>query len=478
VLDELVSLMSGAAGAVDYADCRWVATERELLTLRNGRVARIDSDTEEGVGVRVRHGGAWGFAATAYATGDGLRRALQRALAVARAQPPVAASPLAPVSVARGHWAGPCDRDPLAVGLEAKLDLLGQAEAGLRSDPRIVRSEAHALAIRTRKAFASTEGGACTQELTECGGSLAAYALQDDELQTRSYPAAHGGSTAAGGWELVEALDLTAAAPRVADEALALLSAPPCPAGPTTVILDAEQLALQLHESVGHALELDRMLGGEASYAGTSWVGPRDVGSLRYGSPAMTVVADATLAGALGSFGWDDEGVPARVLTLVEEGILRSALSSRESATAIGEPASGGCMRADGWARQPIVRMTNVSLAPGQAGSLEELVADTGDGLLLSTNRSWSIDHRRLHFQFGCELAREIRDGRLGRLYRNPVYAGVTPQFWAGLDAVCSASEWRVHGLLNCGKGEPAQVAHVSHGTAPARFRDVDVRAA
>jgi TldD protein len=244
------------------------------------------------------------------------------------------------------------------------------------------------------------------------------------------------------------------------------------------VVLHPEQLELQIHESVGHALELDRILLGEAAYAGTSWVQPGDLGSLRYGSDALTIVADATVPGGLGTCGWDDEGTAARRTVLVEAGTLRSALSDRESAAAAGLAASGACARADGFDRQPIVRMTNVSIEPGSAGSLEDLIAATGEGLLLETNRSWSIDDRRLHFQFATEVAREIRGGELGRLLRSPVYAGVTPQFWAGLDAVCSAGEWTLWGLTNCGKGEPGQFAAVSHGTAPARFRDVQVGAA
>ncbi len=300
-------------------------------------------------------------------------------------------------------------------------------------------------------------------------------AVDGDELQVRSYPSAHDGSAACAGWEHVLSFDLVANAPRVAAEALELLSAPDCPAGRATVILGGEQLALQIHESIGHALELDRMLLMEASYAGTSWVSPGDPGSLRYGSSRLNITADATLAGGLGTFGWDDEGVAAARTPLIEQGVLRAALSDRGSAAAIGLDRSGGCARADGFARQPIVRMTNVSIEPGEAGTLADLVADTEDGLYLETNRSWSIDDRRLHFQFGTEVAREIRGGELGRLLRNASYAGVTPQFWSGLDAVCSAPAWRLWGLGNCGKGEPGQVMRVSHGTAPARFRDVQV---
>jgi TldD protein len=261
----------------------------------------------------------------------------------------------------------------------------------------------------------------------------------------------------------------------VAEEAVALLSAPPCPAGETTLVVGGDQLALQIHESIGHALELDRILGGEASYAGTSWVAPGDLGSLRYGSELLQITADATLPTGLGSFAWDDEGVEGRRVTLIDRGVLRDALSDRTSAGALGLERSTGCARADGFMRQPIVRMTNVSLEPGEAGSLADLLADTGEGLYVETNRSWSIDDRRLHFQFGTEVAREIRGGELGRLYRNASYAGVTPRFWGALDAVCGPDEWRVHGLSNCGKGEPGQIMNVSHGAAPARFREVQV---
>ncbi len=375
---------------------------------------------------------------------------------------------------ARGHWASSCEIDPFALALDERLELLLSAEALLHGDPRIVRGEAASLAIRSLVAFASSDGAAITQERTESGGWISAYAAAGGELQKRSYPGAHGSAAALAGHEHLLALELAAHAPRIAEEALELLSAPPCPAGRTTVVLGDEQLALQVHESIGHALELDRILLGEASYAGTSWVSPADIGTLRYGSPLLSISADATLTGALGSFGWDDEGVAAQRTMLIEDGVLRATLSDRQSAAAIGVPSSGAA-RADGFARQPIVRMTNVSLEPGDGGTFDELIADVADGVYMETNRSWSIDDRRLHFQFGTEIGREIRNGKLGRLLRNPTYAGVTPQFWNSLDAVASAPSWRVWGLLNCGKGEPGQSAHISHGAAPARFRDVEV---
>jgi len=441
-----------------------------------GRVEGIDCATDAGVGIRVAVPGCgFGFAATREATKTGLEIALARAVAIARALPttPRRAS-LPPVPPALGHWAGPCEIDPFELSLDERLELLLTAEALLRGDPRIVRGVAESLACRTVVAFASSDGAAFTQERTECGGGITADAAAQGETQRRSYPCAQGGSVALAGHEHLIGLDLAAHAPRVAEEAVALLSAPPCPTGRTTLVLGDEQLALQIHESIGHALELDRILLGEASYAGTSWVSPTDIGTLRYGSPLLAISADATLPEGLGSFGWDDEGVTAQRTVLIEDGILRATLSDRQSAATIGSE-SGGAARADGFARQPIVRMTNVSLAPGESGTLEELIADVPSGVYMETNRSWSIDDRRLHFQFGTEVGREIRAGRLGRLLRNPTYAGVTPKFWGSLEAVAGAPAWRLWGLLNCGKGEPGQYAHVSHGAAPARFADVEV---
>lgn len=479
----LADLLDAAPGGCDHVEARIVERAWESIGVRDDAVAWLEHELSTGLGVRVRVDGAWGFAATTVLTPAGAREALARAIAVARAQPRTGAgrrawaATLSPVPVAVGRWSSPWRRDPFAVPTEEKLAHLTAAQAALAVDPRVVRREASYEAIRTTTTFASSDGSRIEQTLLECGGGIEALAVAGEEAQVRTYPSGHGGSVAAAGWEHLLGLDLAGHAPRVAGEAVQLLSAPPCPSGPATVVIGAEQLALQVHESVGHALELDRMLGGEAAYAGTSWIGPDDLGTLRLGSDQMTISADATIPGALGSYGWDDEGVAGQRLLLVQRGIVTAALSDRTSAAAIGLAESGGCGRADGFARQPIVRMTNVSLEPGDAGTLADLLADTGDGLYLETNRSWSIDDRRLHFQFGTEVAYEIRGGELGRLYRDATYAGIAPRFWAAMDAVCSAPAWRLHGLTNCGKGEPGQSAHVSHGTAPARFRGVEVGA-
>jgi TldD protein len=479
MLDLLTDLLAAVPASVSHAEARWVHDRSEDVAVRNGRIDEIAHHDSEGIGVRVRVGGAWGFAGTRDVSPDGAHEALRRAIAIAQAQPAVQARPLTPTLPAIGHWASPREQDPFAVALEDKLALLFAAEQLLReSDPRIAVSSAQCSARRSESALATTDGVAVTQDALRCGGGILAVAVEGDDAQTRSYPTAHGGLIAAAGWEHVLGLGLEEQAARVASEAVELLSAPPCPEMRTTVILGAEQLALQIHESIGHALELDRILLGEASYAGTSWVQPGDLGGLRYGSERLHVTADATIPGGLGSFGWDDEGTPAVRTPLIVGGELQAALSDRQSAAAVGLAHSGGCARAEGFARQPIVRMTNVSIEPGDAGTLADLIADTDDGLYLESNRSWSIDDRRLQFQFATEVAREIRGGELGRLYRNPLYSGITPRFWGGLDAVCGAADWQLWGLTNCGKGEPGQAMGVSHGAAPARFRDVAVRPA
>jgi TldD protein len=475
VQDRLTELMDSAATGGAYADVRFMHQRSEYLATRNGEVDDLHRDEDEGIGVRVRVGGAWGFAATRDTSKAGAEAALARALAIARAQPRAEPTPLAPEPPARGDHRAGDGTDPFEVPLERKLERLLEADAALGSDPRLNLRQAHFGAYGRHTIFASTEGALFDQRVIETGGGVAATAIEGDEVQVRSYPGSHRGDTLQAGYEHFDSTPLVAEAPRVAEEAIALLTADSCPSATTTLILDGEQLALQVHESVGHAVELDRVLGGEASYAGISWVPPDAIGKLQYGSELMNVTADATNPGGLGSYRWDDEGVEGRAVPIVRDGVMRGFLSGRESAAMIGLDRSTGCMRADGFARQPIVRMTNVNLEPGDAGSLEDLIASTERGIYMETNRSWSIDQRRLHFQFGTEIAWEIENGRRTRMLRNPTYAGVTPQFWAGLDAICSRPAWKLWGVLNCGKGEPGQAMHVSHGAAPARFRNVQV---
>jgi TldD protein len=466
-----VALGSGAG----YADARAVTRRFQHVATKNGEVESVSDGETEGVGVRVLVDGAWGFAGDRRLSEAGASEAAERAVAFARASAGRAGRrrvELAPIPAGQGEYRTPATRDPIDVPLSEKVDLCLRAETGMKH-ANVEITEATVRAQREDRVFRSSEGADVRQQFVECGAGIDALALAEGRVQLRSYPSAHGGSSAQAGWEYVEGLELDREAPRVGEEAAALLSADPCPAGVTTIVIDSEQMVLQVHESVGHPTELDRVYGTEAAYAGTSFLKPGDLGSLRYGSELMNVTADSTTPGGLGTFAYDDEGVPAGREPIVQEGVLRGFLSSRETASLIGA-GHGGSMRADGWSRMPLVRMTNLHLEPGE-GSVDDLLADVDDGIFLCTNKSWSIDDKRLNFQFGTQLAWEIKQGKLGRMLRDATYMGVTPVFWSGLDAVAGEGDWKLYGLTNCGKGQPGQHAHVSHGTAGGRFRNVQV---
>ena len=459
------------AGA-SYADARAVSMRRQYVITKNGQVDDMSDAESAGVGVRVLVDGAWGFAGVGHLDESGARDAALRAVEFARAAPGRHETNLAPVEPHTGQYRTPLERDPFAVPLTEKIDLCLRAEDGMRHDDVKV-TVAMIRAQREHKVLISSEGTNVEQDIYECGGGIDAYASTHEVSQVRSYPSQHSGVSGQGGWEYVEKLGLDREASRVGEQAAELLRAPACPPGRTTIVLSPEQAIMQVHESVGHPTELDRVYGTEAAYAGTSFLSPDDLGSLRYGSEHMNITADSTTPEGMGTFAFDDEGVPAAREAIVEAGVLRGFLSSRETAAQLGA-GHGGSMRADGWARMPLVRMTNLHLEPGE-GSFEDLLADVDDGLYLETNKSWSIDDKRLNFQFGTQVAWEIKKGKLGRMLRDATYTGVTPVFWGKLDAVAGPEEWTLFGLTNCGKGQPGQEAHVSHGAAPARFRDVEV---
>jgi TldD protein len=460
-----------AAGA-EYADARVVLKREQFVATKNGRVDRMTDAESEGIGVRVLVNGAWGFACDRRLTDEGAQNAATRACTFARAAAGRHSRALAPVEPHRARHESAVDHDPFGVSLADKVDLCLRADAALQGDDVIVR-QVMVRARREHKLLLSSEGTEVEQILTECGAGMDCAASRDGVFQVRSYPSAHIGSSCQSGWEYVDGLRLVEEATRVAEQAAALVRADPCPSGITDVVLDGDQVALQVHESVGHPTELDRVYGTEASYAGTSFLKPHDLGSLEYGSQHMNITADPTTGGGLGSFGFDDEGVPAEPTPVVEEGRLTGFLTSRETAARIGA-GIGGSMRADGWNRMPLVRMTNLHIEPGE-GTLDDLISGVDDGVYMETNRSWSIDDKRLNFQFGTQIAWEIKGGKRGRMLRDATYTGITPKFWGSLDAVAGRDSWQLYGLTNCGKGQPGQSAHVSHGAAPARFRKVQV---
>ena len=472
------ALDAAAAAGAEYADCRVVDRAVQHLVVKNGVVATIGLSQDEGVGVRVIADGAWGFAGTGRLEPAAIEEAARRAVRIARASARLNPERvrLAPLQPATGEYRTPVATDPFDVSLEDKLDLLMRTDSAMARVPEVRVRECSLEFLRERRYFASSEGARLDQTIIESGGGLDATATSDDDVQTRSFPNSFGRHQVCAGWEAVEAFDLAGNAERIASEAAALLRADLCPDGVMTVILDGTQAAMQVHESCGHPTELDRVFGTEAAYAGTSFLTPDLLGGFRYGSEHVTMTADSTRAPGLGTFGWDDEGVPAQRVVLVDRGLFSGYMSSRETAAALGQP-SNGTMRADGWARIPLIRMTNVNLEPGTS-SVEEMIAGTERGVYLETNRSWSIDDRRLNFQFGTQNGWEIIDGKRARLVRNALYSGQTPEFWRSCDAVAGPDEWSMWGVVNCGKGQPSQLMHVGHGAAPCRFRNVRVEPA
>jgi len=453
-----------------------VRRDEENAMVKNGRLETADRADSFGFGVRAIAGGAWGFAASQVVTADEADRVAALAVEIAKASAltKMKDAVLAPVEPHTDTYATPVKVDPFAMSVDDRVGLLVAAEEKLRERKGLRTTRAAYAIWREDKLFLSTEGADIAQRIVEVGGGIAAEAVGDGELQIRTYPDGLRYQNS-GGWEVLTKWDLVANAPRVADEALALLKAKPCPQDiRTSVILAGNQLSLQCHESCGHPIELDRALGSEAAFAGTSFLTTDKLGSFRYGSDQVNIRIDSTSPGGLGTFGFDDEGVPASEGWAVEDGIFVGYLMSRETAAALGV-SSNGTMRADGWSRVPIIRMTNVSVMPGEAGTLDDLIADTDDGILMDTNRSWSIDDKRFNFQFGTEIGWEIKKGKRGDMLRNPTYTGITPEFWGSCDAVCSQSEWVMWDTPNCGKGQPGQGAHTGHGAAPARFRDVKV---
>jgi TldD protein len=466
-----------------YADARIVAQRSRALGTKNGKVGTASDVESVGMNVRVIADGAWGFAASAELGRGAVEATAARAVDIAKASAQVKIEDirLAPEEPVVAEWTTPYKIDPFSISVEQNIDLLLKIDAELRSVAGITMAETNLNFNREEQWFVSSEGADIHQTKLSTGAGYAAYAFAGNEIQKRSYPNSYGGQWQNKGYELIDELMLLENARRIAEEAVALHSADQCPEGKFDIILDSSQLGLQIHESVGHPIELDRVLGMEANFAGTSFLTLDKLRTLRYGSDLVNVVADARLehGPGLGTFGFDDEGVPAQCTPIITNGLFTGYLSSRETAHTIGANRSGGTLRAEGWNRLPMIRMTNISLLPGeQPLSLEQLIAATDHAILMQTNRSWSIDDKRYNFQFGTEIGWEIKNGKRVRMVKNPSYSGITTEFWNSLDAICSRDEWTLWGTPNCGKGQPQQVMGTGHGAAPSRFRGIKVGSA
>ena len=473
-----LALDTACARGATFADARVMDIRLRDLSTKNGEVGNLAENESLGLGLRVVADGCWGFASTDQLTREGVQSCAAYAVAIARASALAKRHDvvMVPEQAFVDTWQNPFIKDPFEIPLEGQLALLLAADREMRSVQGVTLAETSMQFRRIEQWYASTLGSQIHQVKVESGAGIVAMAFSGDEIQKRSYPSSFGGQHELAGYELVESLDLVGNAPRIAEEAVALHSAAQCPEGQSTIILEGSQLGLQVHESIGHPIELDRVLGMEANFAGLSFLTLEKLGRLRYASDIVNVVADARLehGPGLGTFGYDDEGVPAQCTNIITAGLFTGYLSSRETAPAIGLTRSGGTMRAESWNRLPMIRMTNVSLLPG-TWSYDDLIADTDDAILMETNRSWSIDDHRYHFQFSTEIGWEIKGGKKGRMLKHPSYSGITTEFWNSCDAICSRDHWTLWGTPNCGKGQPMQTMGTGHGAAPARFRNVRV---
>jgi len=459
-----------------YADCRIILSKNQDLTVENGRIGEMDLGEDLGFGVRVICDGAWGFACSPTVTPAEIDRVAALAVRIAKASARMKKDDviLAPEPVVDERWQTPVAEDPFNVPLEEKLAILMELDKILRADKRIKSAEGTLSFLSEHQWMATSEGSFIDQLLIRSGAGYSATAVEGGEMQVRSYPNSFRGQYMTLGYEMVRGLHLLENAERVREEAIQLLTAPVLPPGKRDIIIDGSQMALQIHESVGHATELDRVLGMEANYAGMSFATTEKLRNFRYGSNHVNLVCDTTVPGGLATLGWDDDGVRAQRWNLVKEGQFVGYQFNRELAHTIGADRSVGNSRAQGWNNIPIVRITNLSLMPGDY-ELNDLMADTEGGVWMETNKCWSIDQWRLNFQFGVEAAWEIKGGKKGQLYKNANYQGITPQFWGSCDGIANQKSWVLWGVANCGKGQPGQRAEMSHGAAPTRFRGVTV---
>ncbi|HUO35997.1 MAG TPA: TldD/PmbA family protein [Candidatus Acidoferrum sp.] len=464
-------------GAI-YADARVMDIRHRDISTKNGEVGTLAEGESLGIGIRVIASGAWGFAATDKMTREGVEACAAEAVAIARASALAKRGDvvLAPEQAFVDTWQNPFLKDPFRIPVERQIDVLLAADREMRKVKGVTVAEGSMSFRRIEQLFISSIGSEIHQLKMQSGAGIVATSFAGTEIQKRSYPSSFGGQHALEGYELIERLDLAGHAQEIAEECVALHSAVQCPEGVSTIILEGSQLGLQIHESIGHPIELDRVLGMEANFAGMSFLTLEKLNHLKYGSDIVNVVADARLEHGLGlgTFAYDDEGVPAQCTPIISNGLFTGYLSNRETAASIGLNRSSGTMRTESWGRLPIIRMTNVSLNPG-TWKYEDLIADTDDAILMETNRSWSIDDRRYHFQFSTEIGWEIKGGKKTRMIKNPSYSGITTEFWNSCDAICSRDYWTLWGTPNCGKGQPMQTMGTGHGAAPARFRNVKI---
>ncbi len=464
-----------AAPAVDFCALRFVEETSEYLAVRQDVPEPPRIATDRGAMVTVIDRGGIGYAATSDLTRTGIAEALGRARRYARLTAGRTVVDYSAIAMPRpnGEYRSPLQRDPASLARSDKYELLANEAKQCRIDDRIVDWEANLWTTRSRQAYFTADGAAVAQEFHFLVPNVSATAYASGETQTRSHGGRYNGFCRQGGLEILDAFGLKGAGREVAEGALELLAAPNCPSGTMDLVLMPDQMMLQIHESIGHPLELDRILGDERNFAGTSFVTLDMFGTYRYGSELLNVTHDPTRPEQYASYGWDDDGLPAEKRYLIRDGILERPLGGAISQKRAGIEGVANT-RAAAWNRAPIDRMANLNVEPG-ASSLAELIAGVELGVMMRTNVSWSIDDSRNKFQFGCEWGRMIRGGKLAEVVKNPNYRGISATFWRSLSGVGDASTFQVLGTPFCGKGEPSQVIRVGHAAPACRFAKVAV---
>ena len=475
MLDSLRREFRSLAPAVDFCALRFVEESSEYLAVRQDVPEPPRLQINRGAMVTVIDKGGLGYGATSDLSRAGLAQAMDRARAYASLTAGRSVMDYGAVEMPRPHgeYRSPVARDAASLSRKEKYELLASEAAQCRIDERIVDWEANLWTTASKQAYFTADGGDVRQEFHFVVPNLSATAYAKGESQTRTHAGRYNGFCRQGGLEILDAFGLTGAGRTVAEGALELLAAPNCPGGTMDVLLLPDQMMLQIHESIGHPLELDRILGDERNFAGTSFVTPDMFGTYRYGSELLDITFDPTEPSELASYAFDDDGAPAERVHLIRKGILERPLGGAVSQARAAMPGVANA-RASGWNRPPIDRMANLNLEPG-ASSFDDMVASIEHGVYMQTNCSWSIDDSRNKFQFGCERGRMIRNGRLAEVVKRPNYRGISANFWRSLAAVGDASTREVLGTPYCGKGEPSQVIRVGHASPACVFRGVDV---
>lgn len=458
-----------------YADARIVRFRNQRIFTEDHRVASLTDAESLGLGVRVIAGGAWGFAAGTGLSKEETRETAARAVEIARASA-VARNPAgirwAPEPPHKDVFRTPIRKDPFQVPLAEKIELLLAVSRAVLAVPGVRKCHG-SMHFKTEHRFlANSEGSVIESWTCTSSADYEATAVDANTAKTRCYEAYPRNA----GYEHIEATPLLAEARRVGEEAVEKLKGKPCPAGRRDLVLHPSHLALTMHESIGHATELDRVLGMEESLAGSSFATIDLLGALRYGSPLMNIICDNTMPHGLATRGYDDDGVQGQRWHVIRDGILVDYQTGREVCQAIGAQRSRGSCRADSWASIPIVRQSNIGLAPGTKQlTPDDLIAGVDDGIYIEGMGSFSIDQKRQNFQFGGDCFWEIKHGKKGGMLKDVTYQAITTEFWGSMDAICDERFWVPHGVMNCGKGDPMQIAQMTHGSAPARFRQITV---